>query len=310
MKSHLVSVLLLLFLSVHALASDAPKAAAPEVGTKVVFLGTGTPNPDPGHSGNSVAIVVRDTAYVVDCGPGLVRRAAALSPEYGGTIKALSAARLTRVFFTHLHSDHTTGYPDLMLTPWVMGRDVPLEAYGPTGLKAMTGQILKAYDEDIQIRLTGLEQATANGWRVNVHEIGEGLAYKDENVAVYAFRVEHGNWAEAYGYKFVTPGRTVCISGDTRPSANLVENCAGADVLVHEVYSHDRLKDRKPKWQKYHPAYHTSTRELAGIATQVKPGLLVLYHQLYWGATDEQLIKEISALYPGKIVSAKDLDVL
>ncbi len=133
--------------------------------TKIVILGTGTPNPDPVRSGNSLAIVVKDTPYIIDFGPGLIRRAAAMSPRYGGKIKGLSVKNIKRAFLTHLHSDHTTGYPDLILTPWVMGRDEPLEVYGPEGIAKMTKHILAAYKEDINIRLYGIEPANNQGWR-------------------------------------------------------------------------------------------------------------------------------------------------
>jgi ribonuclease Z len=245
----------------------------------------------------------------VDFGPGLVRQAAALSPEYGGVIEALGVENLKTAFLTHLHSDHTTGYPDLIFTPWVKGRDAPLEVYGPEGIKEMTENILEAYKEDIKVRLYGLEPANNQGWRVNAHVITEGIVYKDKNVEVEAFMVEHGSWPEAYGFIFRTPDRTIAISGDARPSENLVEKCKGVDVLIHEVYSHEKLKDRDPFWQKYHPQFHTSTHELAEIAGKVKPKLLILYHQLYWGATDEELLQEITDIYKGKVVSAKDLDV-
>jgi ribonuclease BN (tRNA processing enzyme) len=277
--------------------------------TKVVFLGTGTPNPDPQHSGSSVAIVVKNTPYIIDFGPGLIRKAAALSPRYGGKIQGLEIENIKRAFLTHLHSDHTTGYPDLIFTPWVAGRDEPLEVYGPEGIKAMTQHILEAYKEDIRVRLYGLEPANNRGWRVNAHEIKEGVIYKDENVTVEAFLVEHGSWPGAYGFKFTTPGRSVAISGDTRPCKNLVEKCKDVDIFIHEVYSYEKLKERTPFWQKYHPQFHTSTHELAEIARQVKPGLLILYHQLYWGVSDDELVKEITDRYKGKVVSAKDLDV-
>ena len=89
--------------------------------TKVVMLGTGNPNPSPFQSGCGVAIVVNDVPYLVDFGPGIIRKAAAVTPQYGGTIKGLAAKNIKRAFLTHLHSDHTTGYPDLILTPWVIG---------------------------------------------------------------------------------------------------------------------------------------------------------------------------------------------
>ena len=59
-----------------------------------------------------------------------------------------SVVNLRIAFLTHLHSDHTAGYPDLILSPWAVGRNRPLEVYGPKGLKDMTEYILKAYRED------------------------------------------------------------------------------------------------------------------------------------------------------------------
>ena len=178
----------------------------------MVFLGTGNPNPDPKHSGCSIAIVVNDTPYIVDFGPGVIRQAAALSPRYGGTIEGLSVKNIKVAFLTHLHSDHTTGYPDLVLTPWVMGRDEPLEVYGPKGITDMTNNILNAYKEDIKYRLYGSEPANDIGWRVNSHEIQEGLIYEDDNIKVEAFLVEHGSWPNAYGYRFTTPDKVIVIS--------------------------------------------------------------------------------------------------
>ena len=144
---------------------------------------------------------------------------------------------------------------------------------------------------------------------MNVHEIKEGIIYRDKNVTVEAFLVNHGNFPEAYGFKFNTPDRTIAISGDTRPCKNLIKKCKGVDVLIHEVYSYEKWKDRSKFWQRYHSMFHTSTHELADITNQVKPGLLILYHQLYWGASDKDLIKEIKERYKGKVVSARDLDV-
>jgi ribonuclease BN (tRNA processing enzyme) len=274
--------------------------------TQIVLLGTGTPNADPDRSGPSVAIVVNDTPYLIDFGPGVVRRAAA---AFRRGIKGLEVKKLNRAFVTHLHSDHTVGYPDLIFTPWVLERTDALEVFGPKGIKEMTEHILDAYREDINIRLNGGEPSNKTGYKVMAHEIKPGVVYKDANVTVKAFRVEHGSWPEAYGYRFETADRTIVISGDTRPSASVIESCNGCDVLIHEVYSEAGFGKRPPEWQKYHSRYHTSTKELAAIATKARPGLLVLYHQLFWGTSEEDLLKEVRANYSGKVVSGHDLDV-
>lgn len=309
LKFFIAFILILFFYISFDTIVLAQRSYSPSKKTKIVFLGTGTPNPDPNHSGISVAIVVNNVPYIVDFGPGLIRKAAAHSPEYGGKIQGLQVENINRAFLTHLHADHTMGFPDLIFTPWIQGREEPLEVYGPEGIKSMAKHILEAYKEDIRIRLYGLEPANNRGWRVITHEIKEGKIYKDQHVTVEAFLVSHGNWPEAYGFKFTTPDRTIAISGDTRPCANLVKKCKGVDILIHEVYSYESFKKRPEIWKKYHSQFHTSTVELAEIAKQVEPGLLILYHQLYWGASDEEMVREITNRYKGKVVSAKDLDV-
>ncbi|NIR45912.1 MAG: MBL fold metallo-hydrolase [Gemmatimonadetes bacterium] len=274
--------------------------------TRVVLLGTGTPNAEPDRSGSAVAVVVDDTPYLVDLGPGVVRRATAARRA---GIEALAPSNLRIAFVTHLHTDHTLGYPDFIFTPWVLERDEPAEVYGPPGIRAMTDHLLAAYGQDVRVRIDGLEPANPVGYQVNVHEIEPGLIYEDERVRVTAFPVDHGGWTHAFGYRFDTPDRSVVISGDTRPSSAVVEACGGCDVLIHEVYSQAGFDRRSPVWQRYHAAFHTSTVELAELATRARPGLLVLYHQLLWGSTPEELLEEVREGYDGAVVYGDDLDV-
>ena len=119
--------------------------------TQIVMLGTGTPYPDPDRSGPATAIVVDGTPYLIDFGPGVIRRAAA-AYQNGVTAIGKCAVNIKTAFLTHLHSDHTMGYPDLIFTPWMMGRDEPLDVYGPPGLRAMTENIMKAWQIDIDAR--------------------------------------------------------------------------------------------------------------------------------------------------------------
>lgn len=274
--------------------------------TRVVLLGTGTPNADPDRSGPSVAIVVKGCVYLIDCGPGVVRRAAAAACN---GIQELDLKKLNRLFVTHLHSDHTLGYPDVIFSPWTLGRQDPLEVYGPKGIQNMTKHLLAAYREDIDVRLHGLEPANKTGYEVRVHEIKPGVIYTDDNVSVRAFLVRHGSWRAAYGFRFETADRTVVVSGDTAPTEAVADNCNGCDVLIHEVYSEAGLRRRPTEWQRYHSHYHTSSKELAEIAERAHPRLLVLYHQLFWGTTDEELLLEVRRNYHGKVVSGRDLDV-
>ena len=274
--------------------------------TQLVLLGTGTPNADPDRSGPAVAIVVDDVPYLVDAGPGVVRRAAA---AYARGIKGLDPKLLRTAFITHLHSDHTAGYPDLVFTPAVLERDAPLQVYGPPGIRVMTDHVMKAWAEDLDVRLRDLEPAKPAGYEVRAHEVKPGLVYKDARLSVHAFAVPHGAWKRSFAYRFDTPDRSIVVSGDSGPSGQLASACNGCDVLVHEVYSTAGFVTRPPEWQRYHRVYHTSSAELATLAAKARPGLLVLYHQLFWGTTDEALVAEVKRGYEGKVVSGRDLDV-
>lgn len=302
-------LLILIFLASCVLMPVADAQLQPSTTTQVVLLGTGTPNVDPERSGPAVAIVVNDTPYLVDFGPGVVRRAAAMSPTWGGDMEALETANLKHAFLTHLHSDHSAGLSDLILSPWVMGRDEPLELYGPTGTADMASNILEAYDADIRYRIDGLEGANDQGWRVNVHEIDDGVIYEDDNVTVEALRIRHGGWTNAYAYKFTTPDRVIVISGDAAPDPKLEAMAKDVDILIHEVYSVEKFQGRDAHWQAYHSANHTSAHELGEIASRAKPKLLVLYHILFWGSSEESVLNEVREKYSGEVVLGNDLDV-
>ena len=300
--------------AVYVLAAASLVAAVPAKAqtprTRLVMLGTGTPNADPDRFGPAAAVVVDDHAYLVDAGSGIVRRAALAARERG--IDELRAANLDIVFITHLHSDHTLGLPDLLLSPWVLDRPGNLRVFGPPGTRSMMDRIVEAWAEDIDIRANGLEPRDENrdGYAPITGEIEEGLVFEDELVRVYAIRVPHGSWEYALAYRFEGPDRTIVISGDAAPTEAIVAACDGCDILVHEVYSAERLPTRPPSWQRYHKSFHTSTVELADLATRARPGLLVLYHQLLWGTDDGGLVREIVAAgYRGRLVSARDLDV-
>lgn len=273
---------------------------------QIVFLGTGTPNPDPARSGPALAVVLHGAAYLVDAGPGVVRRAAAAQLR---GVTALAQPNLKIVFLTHLHSDHTLGLPDLIFSPWVMNRAVPLEVYGPAGTAAMVDHLERAYAADVANRTTGIQPHTPDGWRAVAHEVTPGVVYRDSNVTVTAFLVPHDGWAQALGYRFDSRDRSIVVSGDTRASDAVVTACHGCDVLVHEVYSLAALATWPPDWQRYHRDAHTSGPELGASATRAAPKLLVLFHGLLGGQTPEQVMGEVRGRFAGRVVYANDLDV-
>jgi ribonuclease BN (tRNA processing enzyme) len=302
-KAIVIGTVMMLVATFPSAAQQAPQTVHTK--TRVVLLGTGNPGPLPDRSGPATAIVVNDTAYLVDFGPGVVRRANAAFLDKG--IKALEPTNLRVAFVTHLHSDHTVGYPDLIFTPWTVGRHVPLEVYGPKGIKAMTEHIEEAYRVDIETRTNpdGNQHEFPEGHKVNVHEISAGIVYKDANVTVTAFPTKHA--MESYGYRFDTPDRSIVISGDTNPTQATIDACHGCDVLIHEAHTPAWLATRPEMFQKFAAKYHTTTPQLAELARQAKPRLLILYH--YSSVTNDAMMSDMLARYSGHFVIGRDLDV-
>lgn len=295
--------LLLPAVSLHAQAS--PAAPSPPGHAQILILGTGTPVIDAAHSGNSIGILVRGALYIFDAGPGVERR------MLEAVAKGTKIDTIPAVFITHLHSDHTLGLPALV---YYHGRNAvyrgggALTVYGPPGIAAMMGHINAAWADDRAARTQ--VRGDSPSWQVRGADVAAGVVYRDSNVVVKAFEVPHPPWPHAFGYRVETPDRVIVISGDARPSDAIARECAGCDVLLHEVYSAVAIPKMTAQMQRYLPSAHTSTYELAEIAAKAKPKLLVLYHQLYLGgASDDDLVREIRSKYNGPVVSAHDLDL-
>jgi ribonuclease BN (tRNA processing enzyme) len=285
---------------------------------KIVMLGTGTPNALPDKSGPAIALVVGEQVYLLDCGPGVVRRAEAAVP-FG--VPELVSKNLCRVFLTHLHSDHTAGLADLLLTPWVLGREQALQVFGPCGTYKMCHHLEQAYQVDIQNRVYGAEQANKQGIHIYAKEYKEGLFYEDEHIRIEAYPMLHPPF-EAYGFRITTPNGIIVFSGDTAPCLGIEQAAKGCDLLIHEVYSAKGVQTRTPKWYKYHTSVHTSELELAALVRVTQPKTLVLTHQLWMLGENEsgseitkesreaEVIVNIATEYHGQIISAQDLDTI
>jgi ribonuclease BN (tRNA processing enzyme) len=249
----------------------------------------------------------------VDAGIGIVRQANA---AFLRGVTALQPAALEIAFLTHLHSDHTLGLPDLILTPWILDRIKPLQLYGPSGTKAMASHILEAYADDLQVRISGLEGGNPTGYKVEAHEVQPGIIYHDDNVVVKAFQVKHGSWKEALGYRFEAGSKSIVVSGDTSPAESVISACNACDALIHEVYVGRAANPGKPsmsveQWMKYESQFHTSANELGDIAAKAKAKMLIVTHWTLLGnAKPDDMVAEIRKTYTGPIIIARDLDLV
>jgi ribonuclease Z len=265
---------------------------------EVILLGTGFPRPDPERAGPATAVVVGDRVFVVDAGRGVTQRLWAS----GHPLKGLRA-----VFLTHLHSDHTSGLPDLFNTSWIFGRYEPLRLFGPPGTRELADAMLAFFAVDIPIRRDLTEMHPGAGATVDARVVEEGVAYADDDVKVTAFRVDHQPVKDAFGYRFEAGGRVIVISGDTKPSENLIKHAKGADVLVHEAYLPEHFdKVDTPERAARLKAYHTSAEEAGQVAAAAGVKLLVLTHLIPAGA-DQTFLERAARFFKGRIVVGRDL---
>jgi ribonuclease Z len=172
----------------------------------------------------------------------------------------------------------------------------------------MAEHLQEAYRVDIETRTNayGNQREFPDGHNVHAHEISAGVVYKDDNVTVTAFPTRHA--MESYGYRFDTPDRKIVISGDTNPTQATIDACHGCDVLIHEAVGMAWLSTRPSTFQAFAARYHTTTTQLAELASKANPRLLIVYH-ISPGDSGEQIFREMLDRYPGHVVLARDLDV-
>lgn len=269
------------------------------------MLGTGTPRCEWNRAGTGMALIVNGKTILIDAGPGIVRRISA-GQQWG--LPGINWNQLDTLLLTHLHSDHTLGLPDLMLSPWVLEREQPLGIHGPKGTAHMCEHLQHAYAEDTRERLEGLEGANRTGHQTRVTELEPTTStFTIGEVTVTTFPVRHGSWP-AFGYRFETPHATIVFSGDTAPFPEIDRYYADADLLVHEVYASEGLQDRNTAWHAYFKTVHTSDTEIGKVCLQAQPKALALFHQLYWKASAEGMVDRIREHYHGSIHNCRDLE--
>ncbi len=283
-------------------AQDTPTAT--QTSTRVVMLGTGNPRPDPERSGPATAIVVNGTPYLVDFGPGVIRRASA-AYQQGVTALGYGGVNIKTVFLTHLHSDHTADLPDLFTTTWIMGRSKPLELYGPQGIAEMATGVKQFLAEDIHIRRDLTEKLPAAGAEINPHVVRPGVVYDDGEVKVIAFAVDHAPVEPAFGYRFESHGRVIVFSGDYHPNDSTVPAVKGADVLVSEVYLPEYFQ-RNPATAATLSRYHCTPEQAAELARKAGVKKLVFTHIIPPEESDE-IVRRAKKIFDGEVVAGKDL---
>jgi ribonuclease BN (tRNA processing enzyme) len=291
-----------------AAAAVARRAAAQTARTRLILLGTGGgPRPRKESSGAAQVIVAGGAAYVIDCGDGVARQLA---------FAGVPLATLRNVFITHHHSDHNADYGNLIWLAWTAGLRTRVDTWGPPPLAEMTRLFFEMNAYDITTRIAD-EGRPPLAPLVHVHELdGAGRVMQDENVRVTAALVRHPPVVPSFGYRFDAPDRSIVISGDTAPSAELVQLARGADVLVHEALHPAGVKrliarvPNAPTLERHLLAHHTSAEDAGRLAQAAGVKMLVLSHLVPPddpAITDEMWIEDARRHFRGPVVLGKDL---
>ncbi|MBT2747865.1 MULTISPECIES: MBL fold metallo-hydrolase [unclassified Lysobacter] len=283
---------------------------APKPGsrTRLILLGTaGGPTPKALRAAPASAVVVDDAIYVIDCGNGVARQMA---------LAGLSLGAIGNVFLTHHHSDHNADYGNLLWLAWAADLRHRVDTWGPPPLKRMTRQFLRLNDTDIRTRIAD-EGRPELASLIRAHELrAGGEVMRDERVRVTAAVVDHPPMRPAFAYRFDTPDRSIVFSGDTRPSAALIELARGADVLVHEVMYLPALEKliaseaQAARLRQHLLDSHTTTEQVGKLATEAGVKTLVLNHFVPGGdpaLTDEVWRAAVAPHFKGELVIGRDL---
>jgi ribonuclease Z len=269
---------------------------------RITLIGTGDPQPRLDRFGPAILVEAAGQTLLFDCGRGAVQHLRRAGHPLGG---------VTRLFLTHLHSDHVVGIPDLMLTAWLIGRRTqPLQVWGPAGTAEMMSHLRTAYEFDIGIRIED-DRADPAGIAIHAADIEQGLVYACDDLKVTAFDVDHRPVKPALGYRLDYQNRTVVLSGDTRVSENLIRFAEGADLLIHEVALADDVTFEKNDWARRIIAHHTTPAEAGEVFSRIHPKLAVYSHITIVGAAQEaDLIRLTRTTYQGPLVLGEDLMVI
>jgi ribonuclease Z len=269
---------------------------------RVTLLGTASgPRAFVDRAGISTLVEAGRERLLFDAGRGFMQRLV----QAGFPMSAV-----TKLFLTHLHSDHVIGVPDLMLSPWSAApeRKVPLEVWGPDGTRDMMRYLEEAFAFDIHMRRDVDESFSPDGIKIVAHDIQVGKIYEKNGVTVTAFLVSHGLVKPSYGYRVDYAGRSVALSGDTGPTDSLVAICKGVDVLIHEAIDPDVLRRLVPDEQRMDAivARHTTPEQAAGIFSKVSPRLAVFSHSPGTAA----IVEQTRRFYSGRVAMGEDLMVI
>jgi ribonuclease Z len=293
----------------------------------IVFLGTSGSTPTPQRALPATMVRRGGERLLFDCAEGTQRQL--LRSDVG-------LVELREVFLTHYHADHYLGLPGMLKTFALRGRELPLTVHGPRGLRDLLSTLRRIFGRlTYPLETVELEPGHAlerDGYRLEAFPVDHGVPAVGYTLVEHErpgrFDVEAANGlgipdgpergalqrgepvlladgTEVRPDQVLGPpraGRKIVLSGDTAPSASVVEAASGADVLVHEATF---LADER---QRARETLHSTAGEAALVGREAGVRLLALTHlsTRYFG---HEVVEEARELFPETVVP-RDFDVI
>jgi len=267
---------------------------------EITLTGTGSPMVDPNRAGPSTLVTAGDQTFLVDCGRGVLMRAAAVG---------VGAANLTALLLTHLHSDHITDLSDVITTRWINSfGPAPLPIIGPPGTRAVVEATLAALTPDISYRIGHHADITAPP-EISVHEYAAGQVWDNGGVVITAAPTDHRPVEPTIAFRIEFGGASVVLAGDTVPCDSLDQLARGANALVHTVIRKDLVEQIPVQRLRDILDYHSSVQQAAATAARAGVDTLVLTHYVPpLAAGQEDQWRELAAgEFSGRVELGDDL---
>ena len=273
-------------------------AAPLEQYMQVWMLGTGSPSLSVARHGISTLVKANGRWLLFDTGRATLQR----MYECG-----IPVPEVTDIFYTHLHSDHVCGLPDLWMTGWfVLHRRRPLRVFGPKGTARAVDGLRELHHFDISVR-SKYETAEPAGRAIDVHEFTGGIVFDEDGVKVTAFAVDHGpDVRPAFGFRIECNGRSIVLSGDTTLCDGVLEQAKGCDLLVHEIAGASSAQLAANEITRRIISIHTDPQQMNEICRRTRPRLTLLNHISVWRVTQYDILAKVRNGYDGEVELAHD----